>query len=357
MSTGMIESSNDRELANSTATAKMGISRVAAEVQAAMIVARQFPRDEIRARERIKNACCRHGLAEVSQYEFSRGGQKITGPSIRLLEVVAGAWGNLDFGFTELERKPGSSTVLAYSWDLETNTRATRIFDVPHKRDTKKGSYALVDDRDIYERIANDAQRRVRSCLETVIPGDVVEEAVEKCARTLLGQSTEPFVDRVTKMVEAFKGLGVTLQMIEEKLNHPVGSTTPHELARLGRVFNAIRDGGGKVEDHFATEPTAATSSATGDAAASKPKSVDEFVQQQRAKESAAPATEPAKPTDAGDAWSTWVRALAATTTVDEVEALPIPGAFDEETFGKAAQLKAARVAELRPAGKGKGSK
>lgn len=356
MSNSMSESGHERELANSSATEKMGISRVAAEVQAAMIVARRFPRDEIRARDRIKTACCRHGLAEVSQYEFSRGGQKITGPSIRLLEVVAGAWGNLDFGFTELERKPGASTVLAYSWDLETNTRATRIFDVPHKRDTKSGSYALTDDRDIYERIANDAQRRVRSCLETVIPGDVIEEAVEQCARTLLGQSKEPFPDRVAKMVEAFKALGVTVAMIETKLNHPVGSTTPHELARLGRVFNSIRDGIGKVEEHFTVETPASTTDSKPADAGARAKSLDEFVAKSKAPTKPTEATTPAEPE--GDAWSTWVRSLAATTTVDEVEALSIPGSFNEAEFDKAAQLKAARVAELRPAtGKGKGSK
>lgn len=351
MSNAMIETGTDRELANSSATEKMGISRVAAEVQAAMIVARRFPRDEVRARDRIKTACCRHGLAEVSQYEFSRGGQKITGPSIRLLEVVAGAWGNLDFGFTELERKPGASTVLAYAWDLETNTRSTRIFDVPHKRDTKSGSYALTEDRDIYERVANDAQRRVRSCLETVIPGDVVEEAVEQCAKTLLGQSKEPFADRVVKMVDAFKGLGVTREMIEAKLNHPVGSTTPHELARLGSVFNSIRDGIGKVEEHFTVEPTASAS--TGDAG-SRPKSLDEFADKAKAAK-AAEATTASNATP--EPWAEWLRALSATTTVDEVESLPIPGTFDEATFGKAAQLKATRIAELRPSGKAKGSK
>lgn len=345
----MIETGNDRELANSSATEKMGISRVAAEVQAAMVVARRFPRDEIRARDRIKTACSRHGLAEVSQYEFSRGGQKIAGPSIRLLEVVAGAWGNLDFGFTELERKPGSSTVLAYCWDLETNTRSTRIFDVPHKRDTRSGSYALTDDRDIYERVANDAQRRVRSCLETVIPGDVVEEAVEQCARTLLGQSKEPFADRVAKMVEAFKAHGVTVAMIEAKLNHPVGSTTPHELARLGRVFNALRDGIGKVEDHFAVEtPATAEAKSTG----ARAKSLDEFVEKSKS-----PKAAEAKTASGGDDWAEWLLALDATTNADEVSSLSIPGSFDEATFERASQLKAARVAEFGKAGKGKAGK
>ena len=134
---------------------EMMISRQAQEVQAAMVVAKRFPRDEIEANNRILNACKRKSLAERAIYEYPRGGENVTGPSIRLAEVMAQNWGNLDFGITELEQKNGESTVMAYCWDLETNTRQTKIFTVPHIRYTKKGSVALTDPRDIYEMVAN----------------------------------------------------------------------------------------------------------------------------------------------------------------------------------------------------------
>lgn len=44
--------------------AEMMISRQAQEVQAAMVVAKRFPRDEIEANNRILNACKRKSLAE-----------------------------------------------------------------------------------------------------------------------------------------------------------------------------------------------------------------------------------------------------------------------------------------------------
>ena len=90
-----------------TVSAEMMISRQAQEVQAAMIVAKRFPRDEVMSHNRILNACKRRSLAERAVYEYPRGGENVTGPSIRLAEVMAQNWGNLDFGITELEQKNG----------------------------------------------------------------------------------------------------------------------------------------------------------------------------------------------------------------------------------------------------------
>ena len=48
-------------------------------------------------------------------------------------------------------KKDGVSTVAAFAWDVETNTRREVVFQVALKRDTRKGSYQLTDNRDIYE--------------------------------------------------------------------------------------------------------------------------------------------------------------------------------------------------------------
>ena len=56
----------------------------------------------------------RQDLAESAVYEYPRGGERVTGPSIRLAETVARYWGNLDYGITELDQRQGESTVMAY---------------------------------------------------------------------------------------------------------------------------------------------------------------------------------------------------------------------------------------------------
>ena len=155
----------DSAVANRTSQTEMMVSRQAQEVQAAMVIAKRFPRDEVEAFNRVMQSCKRKSLAESAMYEYPRGGTKVTGPSIRLAEAIAQNWGNIDFGITELEQKNGESQVMAYAWDLETNSRQVKIFSVPHIRSTKKGNVPLTDPRDIYEMVANQGARRLRSCI------------------------------------------------------------------------------------------------------------------------------------------------------------------------------------------------
>jgi len=145
----------------SLATVQVESDRAQAEVQAAMILARRFPRDPVLALDRILNACTRPALAEGALYCYARGGTDITGPSIRLAEVLAQNWGNLQFGVRELEQRDGESTVEAFAWDIETNVRQVKIFQVKHERHTKQGAKRLTDPRDIYETVANQGARRL----------------------------------------------------------------------------------------------------------------------------------------------------------------------------------------------------
>ena len=193
------------ELMGRNTQTEMMISRQAQEVQAAMVIAKKFPRDEVESFNRILRSCQRKSLAESAMYEYPRGGTKVTGPSIRLAEAMAQNWGNLDFGITELEQRNGESQVMAYAWDLETNTRQVKIFSVPHVRSTKKGNVTLTDPRDIYEMVANQGARRLRSCILGIIPGDVVDAAVAECQKTLTTGNNEPLIDRVRKGIKMFE--------------------------------------------------------------------------------------------------------------------------------------------------------
>jgi len=225
-------------------TSAMVTSRQAQEVQAAMVVAKRFPRDERQSMDRILAACQRRSLAESAVYEYTRGGTTVTGPSIRLAECMAQNWGNIDFGFIELEQRSGESQVMAYAWDLETNTRQSKIFSVPHRRQTKNGSYALTDPRDIYEMIANQAARRVRSCVLAVIPGDVIEAAVKQCDATLRGGSNVPLAERIQAMATAFREeYGVTEEQLRAYIGKNVDAFSENDVVRLGKVYRSLKDG------------------------------------------------------------------------------------------------------------------
>ena len=125
------------------------IGRHTQDIQGLVFMAKQYPRNQFDSWKRIKEACSRKSLAEVASYTYPRGGERITGPSIRLAEVLAQNWGNLSTGVVELEQKVGESVCMAFAWDLETNFRDEKIFTVKHERETKKGIKKLDSPRDI----------------------------------------------------------------------------------------------------------------------------------------------------------------------------------------------------------------
>lgn len=232
--------------------AELAASREAQEVQVAMVAAKRFPRDEVDAYNRILRDCQRPSLAEKAMYEFPRGGQVVTGPSIHLAKTLARGWGNIDSGFKVLEQSAKESTVMAYCWDLETNYRETKVFTVQHIRETKKGAYPLTDPRDIYEMIANQAARRERSCILSVIPGDVVDAAVGQCNATLAGKSKMPLVDMVRALVKNFQEqYGVTAEMLEAYVGCKKEAFSHQSVVRLKNVYNTLRDGSAGVEQYF----------------------------------------------------------------------------------------------------------
>ena len=240
-----------RQLAAAPAEAMM--SRQAQEVQAAMVIAKRFPRDTDEAVNRILKACERPALAEQACYEYAKGGSQVTGPSIRLAETLAQNWGNLDFGVVELEQRNGESTVMAYAWDLETNCRQTKVFAVPHIRKTRNGTTYLDDPRDIYETVANQGARRLRACILGIIPGDIVDSAVSKCEATLKATARKKTLpERVADMTKTFAGIDVSEGQLAAFLKkESVSEFNEQDVLRLGKVFVAIRDNLTRKEDQF----------------------------------------------------------------------------------------------------------
>jgi hypothetical protein len=219
-------------------------ARAIQEVQGQILVAQKCKRDENNAALAIANACKRVSLAEKAMYAFPRGGQMVTGPSIRLAEVIARCWGNINYGIREVSNKFGETKYIAFAWDMENNVRSEREFTQQHARWTKKEGLKKVDDpRDIYEVVASQATRRLRACILQVIPADIVEDAVTRCEKTLKTGSDMPLQDRAKQMIIAFSEMGVTQVMLEERLQHKLDAINEVELLSLRKIYTSIKDG------------------------------------------------------------------------------------------------------------------
>lgn len=232
--------------------AEMMASREAQEVQVAMVAAKKFPRDVCNAYNRIIDDCKRRTLAEKSMYEYPRGGQTVTGPSIHLAKAIARSWGNLDSGFKVLEQGQKESTVMAYCWDLETNYRETKVFTVQHVRETKKGTFPLTDSRDIYELIANQAARRERSCILSVIPQDIIDAAIGQCNVTLQGDGGITKEDAIRDIIYRFQNkYGISKEILESYIGRKAEAFTIQSVTRLRNVYTALNDGTASIDQYF----------------------------------------------------------------------------------------------------------
>ena len=226
--------------------------RTIATIKAQVFMAKQFPRDENAARTKVLRACQRPGLAAKAFYSYPKGGKNVTGPSIRLAEELAKAWGSIDFNIAIVETRATETEALAYCWDLENNTRVSRSFIVPHKISTKNGEKPLTDPRDIRELVLNQGARFLRSCLLAVIPGDLLDEAIEECNKTLQGVNRRPLLDRLRDMADMFQNrFSVPLSSIEKYFGYPLDVFTEQDGITLANIYNALKDGEAKREDYF----------------------------------------------------------------------------------------------------------
>lgn len=233
-----------------TSGSKVQESRAVAEIQAAVLMAKQAPRNESQSYLNIIDSCKRPSMAETALYAYPRGGSLIEGPSIRLAEVLARSWGNCRVGITIQSQDSEKTEARAYAYDLQTNYMIDQDFTVPHKRTTKKGTKRLTDERDIRELVANIGSRHLRGCILRLIPSDVVEDAVEQVKKTLVS-SDVPIKEQVKKMVRAFDEIGVKVEHLEKRLGHNLDAIIPQEIVTLKGIYKSIKDGMADREQFF----------------------------------------------------------------------------------------------------------
>lgn len=269
-------------------------SRAVAEVQGAIVVAQQCPRNIQAALQQMRDSCAQPYLAEKAFFRYSRGGKQITGPSVHLARDLARVWGNFQYGIKELRRDDvaGESEMLAFAWDVQANTRNESTFIVPHQRDKDGTTVQLTQNRDIYENNANAGARRVRECILAVLPPWFVEEAKQLCQATNRDGGGKPLAHRIADAISGFAALGVTVDRIENKLGRASSAWTGDDVATLGVIYRSIGAGETTIGDEFPTD-TAVTVSEIRSVAKQKPETKAKTTDEVPSQHQAAAAEEP----------------------------------------------------------------
>jgi hypothetical protein len=273
-------------------TVAIEAERAIAEAQGKLIIAKRFPRNEAEAFDRVMASCGRPSLANQAFYAFPRGGETVSGPSIRLAEELARAWGNIDYGIRELSQKQGESEMEAYCWDLQTNTFSSQKFSVKHERHTRQGVRKLTDPRDIYELTANQGARRLRARILAVLPPDLVDAAEDACRATLNAATAGvPLSERINRAVAALANVKVTPEQICVRYGKTIPQLGDVELQELHGIYMSIRDNLSGVADWFPEAVAPAQPAAINNL---NNKAAAELAPKAAAKTKPAPAPEPA---------------------------------------------------------------
>lgn len=224
------------------------------QIQAQLVIARQFPRNEAATTDALMASCRRVALASKAVYAFPKGGKIITGPSIRLAEAMAQRRGNIAMGTANLfaDDRAGYTQMMAYAWDMESNSFKSNVFRVRHDRKAHGRVHRITDPMELYGMEANLASRRLRECILAVIPVDVREEAVEVCAKTMVDEITARLDDYVLNLAFDFaEACNATVPMLEARLGHRIEESKPKEVLELQMLLRGVQDGFIKGADVF----------------------------------------------------------------------------------------------------------
>jgi hypothetical protein len=263
-------------------------SRAVAEVHAAILVAQQCPRDVQAALAAMTQSCEQPALAERAFYRFPRAGQTVSGSTVHLARELARCWGNVQYGIVEMRRDDeyGQSEMQAFAWDVQTNSRVSSTFIVPHKRDQKGGPKALVDMRDIYENNANNGARRLREAIFSILPPWLKVQAEDLCNKTLKDGGGVPLPQRIATAIQTYDKEGVSVDQLETKLGRARNKWTDHDVAQLRIIARSIASGEVTKDDEFPPPRVTNEEIAARPKPAEKPHDPDVEARQQAAEQS-----------------------------------------------------------------------
>lgn len=217
------------------------------ELQAAVLLARQFARDEEAVWERALRTCRRPSFAEQAMYAIPRGGTTVRGPSVYLARELARLWGNIRYGSEIIADTATHRTVRVWAWDIEANTRVaedvTMAKLVARKRGGKETVMVEPTEIELREMTARQAAIATRNCLLRLLPADLVEACCEAAEQTLRAATSKQRPAVIEQLVQSYARFSVTPQMIEAYIGRPLAQVTDEQLTDLRRVYRALADG------------------------------------------------------------------------------------------------------------------
>jgi len=226
-----------------------------AEVDIQIATAKQYPRQIDKVLRTIEMyATLDKETAEDCFYTLRRGkgddSTIIEGVSVRMAEIIAGAWGNLRVQTRIIGNDGRTVTVQGICHDLETNLAVS--VEVK-RRITDKYGKTFSDDMQV---VTGNAASAIafRNAVLKVVPKAVTKNILERIKQVAMGKSLELDKSR-QNIVKYFSKLDVNEEMLCKYLMiDGIMSITQENVFELRGLANAIKEGTTSVKESFSDE-------------------------------------------------------------------------------------------------------
>ncbi|SRR5579871_588848 len=231
-----------------------------AELDQAITTARQYPRSLKRfLSECLDMATLNERIAQECIYALPRDGRIIEGPSARLAEIVASAWGNCRAGARVVEESREFVTAQGVFMDLERNVSIT--FEVRRRITGRDGRRFKADMIGVTGNAA--CSIALRNAVFKGIPKAFWSDIYDAARKVVAGDS-KTIANRRAEALSYLQKLGATEPMVLAKLGVAgVEDIGLDELVLLRGLATAIKEGDTTVEEAFAPEPPAGSQPAS----------------------------------------------------------------------------------------------
>jgi hypothetical protein len=221
---------------------------VGGDVDIQITTARRYPRSIRRFIDKaMEMATLDEGTAGACFYALPRDGKTVEGPSARLAEICASAWGHMRVEGRVIAEDDRFVTSRGTAWDLESNVAIA--FEARRRITNKKGQKY---NEDMVATTANAATSiALRNAIFKVVPSAYWRPIYEQCRKVAVGDAST-LADRRAKALAYFQKMGVpsdrVVAFFEVKGVEDIGLD---HLATLHGIATSIKEGEITVDEAF----------------------------------------------------------------------------------------------------------
>ena len=222
------------------------------EIDSQIATAKQYPRSLARVKDEAKSLACMDPATAFScWYTVPRGGKNIEGPSVRLAEIMASAWGNLRYGARVIDEDDHFITVQGFAHDLEKNHAVT--FEI-RRRITYKDGRKYNDDMIAITSNAASAIA-LRNCIFRVVPRALVNVILTD-ARACAAGSIKNLEESRGNIVKYFGEKKIEKGRILAVVGRAsIDDITINDVLILRNLAESIKNGDIAFDEAFPREP------------------------------------------------------------------------------------------------------